>query len=172
MGAVTKTSHKNNCTATTWREFARPEAPWHATGKHRPHRGETPRVRQTRRARCLRPGTRRLRGALDGLLQPRLRYLPSHGNQVPVILRHQAAGCSSIAQTSCSPSSGPDRTTGMGSAHPQSPEGLGDVSEPPDAPECDPDADAHDHHNFFFPNHGASATSAAGFGWRGSDGRV
>ena len=46
------------------------------------------------------------------------------------------------------------------------------LAEPPDAPEGDPDADAHDHHNFFFPDHGASAASAAGFGWRGGDGRV
>ena len=50
--------------------------------------------------------------------------------------------------------------------------GLVVLAEPPDAPEGDPDADAHDHHNFFFPDHGASAASAAGFGWRGGDGRV
>ena len=46
------------------------------------------------------------------------------------------------------------------------------LAEPPDAPEGDPDADAHDLHNFFFPDHGASAASAAGFGWRGGDGHV
>ena len=33
-----------------------------------------------------RPGTRRLRGALNELLQPRLRHRPSEGNQVPVVL--------------------------------------------------------------------------------------
>ena len=46
------------------------------------------------------------------------------------------------------------------------------LAEPPDAPEGDPDADEHDHLTFFFSDHGASAASAAGFGWRDGDGRV
>ena len=71
------------------------------------------------------PGARRLRGALNGLLQPRLRNRPSEGNQVPLVLRHRAVGCFGSTQTGRSPSLGPDRTTGMGPAHPQSPEGLG-----------------------------------------------
>ena len=31
----------------------------------------------------------------------------------------------------------------------------------------DPDADAHEQHNFFFPDNGHGADNAAGFGWRG-----
>ena len=50
--------------------------------------------------------------------------------------------------------------------------GLVVLAESPDAPEGDPDADAHAHHSFFFPDYGASAASATGFGWRGGDGRV
>ena len=38
--------------------------------------------------------------------------------------------------------------------HPQSPEGLVVLAEPPDAPEGDPDADAHDHQNFSSPTTG------------------
>ena len=42
---------------------------------------------------------------------------------------------------------------------------------PPGAPEGDPDADTHDHRNFFFPDNRAFAAYAAGFGWCGGDGR-
>ena len=47
---------------------------------------------------------------------------------VQVQVQHQAARCFGPAQTSRSPSLGPDRTTGMGPAHPQSPEELGNAS--------------------------------------------
>ena len=76
-------------------------------------------------------------------------------------------------QTGRSPSLGSERATGVGPANPQSlagPSSLVVLAEPPDAPEGNLDADAHNHQRAFFPDHGAFSTSASGFGWRGGGG--